>query len=66
VIPPSAICVQVGASYFPVAAIPGSGSAITWAVVISGMPTIERVMFSVDYPYESTKESVQFIETAPI
>ena len=26
----------------------------------------DRIMFSVDYPYESTKESVEFIERAPI
>ena len=27
---------------------------------------VDRIMFSVDYPYESTKEATEFIEAAPI
>jgi 2,3-dihydroxybenzoate decarboxylase len=27
---------------------------------------VERIMFSVDYPYESTKEGTEFIDSAPI
>ncbi len=26
----------------------------------------DRILFSIDYPYESTKEAVEFIETAPL
>jgi hypothetical protein len=26
----------------------------------------DRIMFSVDYPYESTKEAVEFIDSAPL
>jgi 2,3-dihydroxybenzoate decarboxylase len=26
----------------------------------------DRILFSIDYPYESTKEGVEFIENAPI
>lgn len=26
----------------------------------------DRILFSIDYPYESTKEGVEFIESAPI
>ena len=27
---------------------------------------VHRILFSVDYPYESTKEATEFIEAAPI
>jgi 2,3-dihydroxybenzoate decarboxylase len=27
---------------------------------------VDRIMFSVAYPYESTKEATEFVETAPI
>ncbi len=44
------------------------GSPCTFESLVCAVAALgaDRVLFSVDYPYVSTKDSVQFLETAPL
>jgi len=45
-----------------------TSGAFSYAPLLGCMLAIgaDRILFSIDYPYESTKEAVEFIDTAPL